>query len=110
MEFTRRGKILEKYGKGLVDSFYQRSEWNASKTEGANFWKTLRNIINQEIGILDKEYNSKDRNKIVNYMAERFLELGQPTFAYKLFKEIDSKKAKTLEDIFPRKELDCSGL
>jgi len=111
MEITEKGKILRTYGKGLANRVYERMTDHRRNIQEmtdykivasmSNVREVLKGEIQHEIECLEKRFNLKDKNKIINYMAEELLEKDLIDYAYWLYEKINSKKAKLIERTFP---------
>jgi hypothetical protein len=107
MTFGTHNKLLKMYGKGAVESLYNWARINA-KYSDASVYGTLEASLASRLEELTKQYSKKDSVKIVESMADTFLERGNIEFAYYLYNTIESKKAKEMKKIFPEKDLELN--
>ena len=95
MEFGTKNKLLKAYGKGLAEKIYRASEQNVEISSGATFRGTFDNYLGMYLNSADGLKN-KDRNLVIEGLAEGFLEKGLLTDAYDLYKVSNPKKAKLI--------------
>ena len=58
--------------------------------------------VNSKLDGIRRDFDKKDGNKVADYFAEALLEKGHLNFAYDIYKKIDSKNAKIMQETFPK--------
>ena len=106
MEFTNRKKILRNYGNSLVKDFLEETKREhkgyKDPLDRPPFLAAFDYKINDNIEFIQENFEKKYSRRIIQGIAENLLKKGFVESAYKIYVQINPRKAKTIEKLFPK--------
>ena len=112
MEITRKGKMLRDYGISLADTYFEEKR-ELRGAENRDMFVMLSHgmgeRIDSKLAEINHNFNPRESEKIIGYFADRLLEKGYLNFAYNVYQQINSKKTKTIERLFPQEMLEIKN-
>ena len=98
---TRKNKLLKQYGKGLAGSFIQEArDVHESSPRDTTVLGIIKCNIKNTLEEVAEKHSQKDSKKIMNYLAEGFIERGLPSLGYYSIKDVDKKRAELIKRNF----------